>query len=108
MEDLYKKIIIVGGISVNVFSRQGQSSSPPSILFFLHGRSESAEKYEPRVHQLFSNLHSITDETNCARALIVITFVNKPGITIIHLNLDRVALYYRTNETTAHGYLMKN
>jgi len=69
-----KRTIVVGGISVNVYTQSEHSALPPSILFFVHGRLESAQKYEPAVHSIFSKLHSIANGYEWPRNLIVVTF----------------------------------
>jgi len=75
MTSVSKQVLAVGGIAVNVFteSQPAEPSLPPAILFFVHGRLESAEKYEPRIHQIFSNIDSVSNGTNRARNLIVVT-----------------------------------
>jgi len=75
MQSVSKQVLVVGGISVNVFTQgeTDETSLPPAILFFVHGRMESAEKYEPRIHQLFRNVNSISNGAKRSRNLIIVT-----------------------------------
>jgi len=84
-----KRVIAVGGIWVNVFSRSESSSLPPAILFFLHGRQQSAEQYESECHKLFSTLHSLANGLRPSKNLIVVTLDQRNhGTRLIdgHLN----------------------
>lgn len=67
-----KQTYLIGGLPIKVFtlSSAAASNKPVLVLFFLHGRLETAEEREYVVEGLFKDFPS-----GLERDLVVVTFV---------------------------------
>ncbi|KAI9440092.1 Alpha/Beta hydrolase protein [Lactarius indigo] len=77
--DIVKEILNVAGLSTNVYTRinlrDKRTSEPVVVLFFLHGRTESADQADPTARAIFSwaaEKEATSRETS--RDFIVVTF----------------------------------
>jgi hypothetical protein len=81
MGDVIKETLNVAGLLTNVYARSNHSnpSEPIVVLFFLHGRGESADGYDSTARATFAWVDekkaSSSKRSPPPRDFIVVTFV---------------------------------
>ncbi len=78
--DVVKETFNVAGLSMNVYTqanlRDKRTSEPVVVLFFLHGRTESADQVDPTARAAFSwAAEKGASSREAPRDFIVVTFV---------------------------------
>ncbi|KAI0759565.1 Alpha/Beta hydrolase protein [Trametes elegans] len=95
-----KQTLLVGGILVNVFSQPDAATptDPVNILFFLHGRTSSADALEPQARAILDGVHARRKAlAPGAKAddLIVVTFDHRNHGTRL---VDELANWHWTDD----------
>jgi len=80
--DAVKETFNVAGLSTNVYTRANlrdkRTSEPVVVLFFLHGRTESADQVDPTARAAFSWVaEKEASSREAPRDFIVVTFVRR-------------------------------
>ena len=78
--DVVKETLNVAGLSTNVYTRANlrdkRTSEPIVVLFFLHGRTESADRADPTARAAFSwAAQKEATSREKSRDFMVVTFV---------------------------------
>ena len=80
--DVAKETLNVAGLSTNVYTRANfrdkrtSDSEPVVVLFFLHGRTESADQGDPTARAAFSwAVKKEASSREASRDFMVVTFV---------------------------------
>ena len=104
--DVVKETLNVAGLSTNIYTRANlrdkRTSEPVVVLFFLHGRTESADEVDPTARAAF--LWAAEKEASskeASRDFMVVTFVSSHSTEVKWL-FSTLSLR-RINGTTARG-----
>ncbi|KZT19240.1 alpha/beta-hydrolase, partial [Neolentinus lepideus HHB14362 ss-1] len=73
---ILKLVYTIGGLVVNVYEEPlvRSSDADPVVLFFLHGRTQSAAHLEPAVQGIFEGIGARREANASLRPLIIVTF----------------------------------
>jgi len=65
----------VGGLPVNIYTDQtADKSLPVAVLFFLHGRGETALAQESTIENVMSLIHRYAEKAQASRDLMIVSF----------------------------------